>query len=312
MPENVPLVLLKVGTALLVATVVLGLVGQPRSRTHAARAGAPLAVTTHATTTAPPPPHAPPAPVALSWSSAGGLIVHTDQLDPTLAGELARANGFGWVAVQIADGENQTPLVANWITRFRAASGLPVCGWSVLRGNPEADAQLAATLLEQNQLDFYIADAEQEYGLTNGAERSLANARRSTDFITAFRVLEPTMPAALSSFCQADEHDLDWQAWAAAGFAFLPEAYVDQLGPDGTPAACVAAARQWFPTSSIHPVLGIFTGTYSTPAPTDYAALLAQAGTIGFSLFPFENADSDTLASYGNAIHAATVAQPPP
>ena len=311
-PENVPLVLLKVGTALLVVTVIIGLVGLPRPRTHAARAAPPLANPTRAATTTAPPPPATPAPVSLSWRSAGGLIVHTDQLDPTLAGELARANGFGWVAVQIADGETQTPLVANWISRFRAASGLPVGGWSVLRGNPDAEARLAATLLVQNQLDFYIADAEQEYGLTNGVQQSVAHAHRSSEFITAFRALEPAMPAALSSFCRADEHDVDWGAWSAAGFAFLPQAYVDQLGPDGTPAECVTAAERWFPPSSIHPALGIFTGPYPTPAPTDYAALLAEAGTTGFSLFPFENADSATLAAYGNAIRTATIAQPAP
>ena len=61
-----------------------------------------------------------------------------------------------------------------------------------------------------------------------------------------------------------------------------------------------------------YPVLGVFAGTYPTPAPADYAAQLAQAGTTGFSLFPFENADSPTLAAYGNTIRAGTVAQPAP
>jgi hypothetical protein len=284
----------QLGTALLVVTVIIGFAGLPRQRAPAANP--PL----QPRTTAP----VKPAPVAMSWRSAGGLIVHTDVVDPTLAGKLARADGFGWVAVQIADGETPTPLVANWIARFRAASGLPVGGWSVLRGRPDADARLAASLLVQNELDFYIANAEQEY--------SLANVDRSERFISAFRALEPTMPAALTSFCRPDQNDLDWGAWAAAGFAFLPQAYVDQLGPDGTPPACVTAAERWFSASAIHPILGIFAGAYATPAPADYAAQLVQARTTGFSLFPFENADSSTLAAYGNAIRAATIAQPAP
>lgn len=247
----------------------------------------------------------------MSWESAGGLIVHADQLDPVVAAEQARANGFGWIALQIADGETALPPPANWIARFRAVSGIPVGGWSVLRDDPTADAHLAASLLAQDGLDFFIADAEQEYAYTNGSERSLERSQRSGEFIAAFRTLESTMPAALASYCRADENDVDWKAWAAAGFAFLPEAYVDQLGAVGTPAACTTVAAQWFPRTSIHPVLGIFAGPAPTPAPAEYAAQLAQAGTTGFSLFPFENADSTALAAYGALIKGGTIAHAP-
>jgi hypothetical protein len=247
----------------------------------------------------------------MSWQSAGGLIVHADQLDPVVAAEEARANGFGWIALQIADGETALPAPANWVARFRAVSGIPVGGWSVLRDHPAAEARLAATLLGRDHLDFYIADAEQEYAYTNGPEHSLAHQHRSGEFIAAFRALVPAMPAALTSFCQTEENDLDWQSWAAAGFAFLPQAYADQLGAEGTPTACVTAAAQWFPRSSIHPVLGIFAGPSPTPTPAEYAAQLAQAGTTGFSLFPFENADSTALAAYGAAIQAGTIAHAP-
>src|SRR5262249_58558149 len=118
--------------------------------------------------------------------------------------------------------------------------------------------------------------------------------------------------AALVSYCWPDRNDVDWKAWAGAGFAFLPEAYVDQLGPDGTPAACTTAAAHWFPRSSIHPVLGVFPGQYPTPTPAEYAAQLAQAGTTGFSLFPFENADATSLAAYAPAIPARTIPPPAP
>jgi len=306
---TLPIRLVQLGTALLVLTVIIGFASLPRTPSRAATAAPPAVASV--TTTAAPPPAPPPPRLVMSWQSAGGLIVHPDQLDPVVAAEEARAGGLGWIALQIADGETALPSPANWVARFRAVSGIPVGGWSVLRDDPAAEANLAATLLGQDQLDFYVADAEQEYAATNGVEHSLAHAHRSGEFIAAFRALEPTMPAALASFCRPDEHDLDWQAWATAGFAFLPEAYVDQLGADGTPTACTTAAEKWFPRSAIHPVLGIFAGPYPTPAPAEYAAQLAQAGTTGFSLFPFENADSNALAAYAAAIEAGTIARAP-
>lgn len=319
MRGNIPIRLYQLGTALLVVTVMVGFATLPGSRTHAATGVPPPA----ATTTAPPPasptpppappaPPPPPAPIAMSWNSAGGLIVHPEAIDPVVAADEARANGFGWIAVQIADGETALASPSDWVARLRAVSGIPVGGWSVLRDHPDAEAQLAATLLGQDHLDFYIADAEREYGYTEGAAHSLAHQQRSREFVAAFRALEPTMPAALTSYCRPDEHDLDWGAWAAAGFAFLPQAYVDQLGTDGAPAACVAAAAPWFPRSSVHPLLGLFTGAYPTPTPAEYAGLLAQAGTTGFSLFPLEYADSPTFAGYGAAILSGTVAHAPP
>ena len=315
---NFPIRLYQLGTALLVATVIIGFATLPDSRSRDATAAVPPPTTTAAPSSPPPPtttaaqPVPTSVPVAMSWSSAGGLIVHPDQIDPVLAADEVRADGFGWIAVQIADGETVLPSPSDWLARFRAASGVPVGGWSVLRDHPEAEAQLAATLLAQDHLDFYIADAEQEYGFTSGTEHSLAHKQRSGEFVAAFRAFEPTMSAALTSYCRPDEHDLDWAAWAAAGFAFLPQAYVDQLGADGTPAVCSTAARQWFPRSSIHPVLGVFPGAIPTPTPAEYAVLLGQAGTTGFSLFPFEDGDAATLAAFVTAIRAATIAHPAP
>jgi hypothetical protein len=209
---NFPIRLYQLGTALLVVTVIIGFATLSDSHSRDATAAVPPPATT---TAAQPVPAS--APVAMSWSSAGGLIVHPNQIDPVLAADEVRADGFGWIAVQIADGETALPSPSDWLARFRAASGVPVGGWSVLRDHPEAEAQLAATLLAQDHLDFYIADAEQEYGFTSGTEHSLAHKHRSGEFVAAFRDLEPTMSAALTSYCRPDEHDLDWAAWAAAG-----------------------------------------------------------------------------------------------
>jgi hypothetical protein len=317
------------GTALLVAVVVVAVLTTrgggpptvaPPPATTTAPATAPAttaaAPTTVPTTTAPPTTAptttAPPAPVAMSWERAGGLVWHASEIDPTVLGQEMRGAGFGWVALFLADGLQQDVPPPSWIERFRAASGLPVGGWTVLRTDPVGEAQLAASLVDQDGLDFYVADAEEEYGYTDGSTQSSARYRRSQEFVRAFRAAEPALPAGLSSYCRPDEHDLDWSAWAKAGFVFLPQAYVSQLGAEGDPAVCVRAAARWFPPAAVHPTLGIFPGPSPLPDPGAYAQLLVPAGTVGFSLFPAENA-RDVYPDYGSAIeqlHVATPLQP--
>jgi hypothetical protein len=321
------------GTALLVAVVVVALLttggGSPPPRVApptvpattapppATTAPAPTTTTTTTTTAPPttaPTTTAPPAPVPMSWQNAGGLVWHTSEVDPTVLGEAVRAAGFGWIAVFLADGSAQEPPPPDWIQRFRAASGgLPVGGWSVLRTDPAGEAQLAASLVAQDGLDFYIADAEQEYGYTDGTTQSGERYGRSQQFVRAFRAAEPTLPAGLSSFCRPDRHDLDWAAWAEAGFVFLPQAYVSQDGGDDDPQVCVRAAAKWFPPADVHPTLGLFAGSTPTPDPPTYAQMLAAAGTVGFSLFPAEDATGAGLwPDYGAAIRTLHVATPVP
>jgi len=314
LPNDLPLVLLAFGTAILVGVVVAWFVvlagttaAAPVPATAVAATGTTAAAATStvaaaavtaATTTA-------PSPVAMSWQAAGGIVVHTDAIDPTLLGQEMRDAGFGWVAVLLPDGQRPVPLSPAWIERFRAASGLPAGGWSVLRDRPVADARLAAQLLAQNGLDFYIADAEQEYGYTEGTQHSSQHFARSKQFVDAFRSAEPSIPAALSSYCRPDQHDLGWAAWAPAGFAFLPQAYVNDVGPAVAPAACVAGAASVFPRSAIHPTVGIWSGTVP---PQDYGQMLAAAGTTGFSLYTAENIN-DTWKAWGQEIHNLRIAR---
>jgi hypothetical protein len=243
----------------------------------------------------------------MSWRAAGGLVWHIGSIDPTGLGERMRAAGFGWVAVFLADGLERGPDVRSWVERFRRASGLPVGGWSVLRGDPVGEARLAADLVAVGGLDFYVADAEREYGLTNDGVRDPARYARSAAFTAAFRLAEPDLPAGLASYCRPDQNDLDWQAWADAGFAFLPQAYVNQHGPQLAPAACAAAAAPFFPRSAVHPTVGVYGGPY---APVDYAGLLADAGTTGFSLYPAEATEIDWPA-YAHAIATLRIARAP-
>jgi len=199
------------------------------------------------------------------------------------------------------------PLAApppGWAERFEAASGLPVGGWSVLGDAPGEDAAAVAQVLRSRGLSFYIADAEAPY---NG------RPDRSQAFVQAFRVLEPTLPAALSSFCDAD--GLGLGAWAKAGFDFLPQAYVNDFGSSVAPRACVRAAARFFPPSRVHPTVACYGGRQGYIPPAQFAQLLAQGGTKGFSVFPAETLvrpeDWQAYAQAIGSLHIAATVPPP-
>jgi hypothetical protein len=247
------------------------------------------------TTTAPPPP---PKPIPMSFENAGGIIVHTDDVDPVWLGQQLHAAGFGWVAVDLAPDD---PPDLGWIERFEQASGLAVGGWSVLGDDPTADVAYAVSEIHQNGLSFYIADAEAPYQ---------ADPARSQQFVDAFRAAEPNLPAALSSLCDASGIGLG--AWANGGFDFLPQAYVNDFGSGVDPAVCVRAAAPWFPASRVHPTVGSYHGQRGWFAPGRYVPLLAAAGTTGFSVYPAETAmTAQGWQTYGTAIAQRHIAARP-
>ena len=228
----------------------------------------------------------------MSWNNAGGMVVHTSDVDPTWLGQQMRSAGFGWVAIYLGSTGNAAPIDTGWVARFIQTSGLPVGGWTVLAGYPHSDAGFAATQLKRNGLSFYIADAEASYQAKSGL---------SQQFVSRFRQLEPSMTAGLSSFCNAQGIGL--QPWAAGGFAFLPQAYVNDFGQGVSPSACVQAATAYFPLSSIHPTVGSYHGQRGWVSVQQYSRLLAQAGTTGFSVYPAETAMyADDWKAYGQAI----------
>jgi hypothetical protein len=219
----------------------------------------------------------------MSWDAAGGLVVHPSDIDPAQLGTEMRDAGFGWLAVDLEHFD------ADWVSRFRIASGLPVGGWSVLGDDPQADAATAARAVRDNALAFYIADAEAPYGYTQyGNLQSPASFARSKAFVTAFRAAQPSLPAAVSSYCRADQHDIDWSTWANAGFDFLPQAYVNDFGTRVSPAACARGAAQWFPLARVHPTIGSYSGVHGFVEPARWIALLRAAKTTGFSIYPAE------------------------
>jgi hypothetical protein len=299
-----PLFLL--GGALLVAAGVLGVVlrhGQkhaappPPPATTAATTTTQTTPPPQPTTTAPPPP--PPAPsVPMSFSNAGAFVVHTHDVDPTWLGQQLREAGFGWVAVFLGTTGQDAPPDPDWVTRFIDASGLPVGGWTVLAGYPAADAGFAVRQLKKYGLTFYVADAEASYQGKEGASQA---------FVSRFRALEPTMTAALSSLCDASGIGL--APWAQAGFAFLPQAYVNDFGDNVAPATCVHAASAYFPLSSIHPTVGSYHGQKGWVGAQTYVQLLAAAGTTGFSVYNAEtNMTAQSWQAYGQAIRSRHIA----
>ena len=83
-----------------------------------------------------------------SWRGAGAFVWHETDVSPESLGFQLRENGFSWVAVRIHDGLAADPVEGDWVRRFRAASGLRVGGWGVLRAEPEREADLAHRLLD--------------------------------------------------------------------------------------------------------------------------------------------------------------------
>jgi hypothetical protein len=298
-----PRILLAAGGVLLfVAAVLAAVVHGTASTTTDTRAAPPVHITTAQRTPTPPPP--PPPPVAMSWQAAGALVVHPSSVDPAQLGREMRDAGFGWVAVDLAS------LDSGWIARLRAASGLAVGGWSVLGADPQVDATDAAELVKQYGLAFYIADAEQPYGYTDGTTKSTTRFARSHAFVTTFRAAEPGLPAAVTSYCRADRHDLDWSAWASAGFDFLPQAYVNDFGSAVSPRVCVNAAAKWFPPTRVHPTIGSYSGLRGIVSPSRWVALLRAAHASGFSIYPAEAGMSpENWRAYGTEL--AGLAQRP-
>lgn len=222
-------------------------------------------------------------------AGAGAFVWHEGDIDPDSFARTLLASGFDWAAVHLHEGLVEDPIEGDWIARYRRAGGPPLGGWGVLRTEPEAEAQLAQRLVAAQGLAFYIANAEAEYAYAYSGVDDASDERRgrSLRFVQAFRALLPELPAALSSFCRAG--DLDLIAWRDGGFAFLPQAYVNDFGRGVSPAECVRAALPIFGPGRVHPTIGSYPSRYPV-SPESYARMLARDGADGFSVYLAETA----------------------
>ncbi len=247
----------------------------------------------------------------ISWAGAGAFVWHENDIAPESLGLQLRENGFSWVAVLIHDGVDADPIESDWVTRFRASSGLRVGGWGVLRTQPEQEAELAHRLLADYSLDFYIANPESEYKFSSDDGPSEERYGRSHRFVESFRQLRPEMPAAISSYCRADTQDIDWLAWNRSGFVFMPQAYVNDFGEAASPAACAEGAADFFPAHAVHPTVGVYAGQ-EEPSPMRYAELLDKAETVGFSVYLAETRMRvEQWSTFGEAVVELAIARRP-
>lgn len=200
------------------------------------------------------------------------------------------ANHFTWIAFHVNNGLVQDDIPLDWLDVFRA-HGIAVGGWGYEDGKPTIEAVLADLAVRRYGLDFFIADAESQYEQT----KKLHGWKRSEVFVATFRSLEPTLPAALTTYGAATTPfvlPIDYASWRNAGFDLLPQAYYNQFPTAYRPDMTVAhSLRAGWPLDRVHPVLGV----YRKYAAANYVPLLAGLGTRGFSVFL---ADQATAADY--------------
>ena len=230
-------------------------------------------------------------PSAIPFDGAGVFVDNPGNLPGPwgLAVQLEQ-NHFDWVAFHVTNGLNQIELDPMWIDVFRE-HGISVGGWGFEEEHPLIDAVLADLAVRTYGLDFYIADAEAPYLQT----KKVHGWKRSKTFVDVFRSLQPTLPAALTTYGAAAPGyvmPLDYASWRNAGFELLPQAYYNQFPLVYRPDMTVAhSLRAGWTLDQVHPVIGVYR---KYPA-ANYVPLLEAAGTHGFSVFL---GDQATAADY--------------
>ena len=247
----------------------------------------------------------PPISQEALWQGAGVIVNDATAFPGTRAAMLA-ARQFRWVALKVDDGlkapqANLDLLQQGWAAAFRS-QGIYVCGWGVGQTQPGEEANVAADIVDRYKLDCYITDVEAPYlGGAYGGDPG-----RSQVFATAFREREPELPAAFTTLGAAAAPwvlPLDYKSWADENWDLLPEAYMS-ITSDYCPKCTVDhAERAGFPTDKVHPMIGIgWTQGQRRYGGDEYAELLEDAGTTGFSVFLGETTSDTDFAALGQAI----------
>lgn len=260
------------------------------------------------------------APEATSlWEGAGVFVHIAGDISAALLARTLRENGFSWVAVMTHHGlelHNEDALERGWLKELRAA-GLRVGGWGYNQTEPEAEAALAAELVERFGLDFHIANAELEYkcsgddGLCSGAiDPAAERFGRSGRFVRAFRAVLPELPAAVSTYGRVDLANLDWAAWRAGGFHLLPQSYLNERHMDDPVLSAGGAVQERWALSAVHPTIGAYDGQAGEILIDEYVARLEEAGTTGFSVYLAHHIADEEYEELGEAIETRGIAEP--
>ncbi len=214
-----------------------------------------------------------------------------------LADELEK-NHFTWVALHVHNGLNELAGNDQWIEVLHE-HGLKVGGWGYEEEHPVISAVLADLAVKHYHLDFYIADAEAPYTST----KKIKGWKRSQQFVDTFRWLEPTLPAAMTTYGAAIAPwvlPIDFAAWRNGGFDLLPQAYYNQFPKVYRPDMTVAhAERAGWPLDRVHPVIGVYR---KYPA-SNYVPLLQAAGATGFSVWIGDQATAADYEALGVLTH---------
>jgi len=235
-----------------------------------------------------------------SLFAGAGVFVDNEGNFPgpwALADELAR-DGFSWIALKAMDGWVTEDVDTQWIQAFRER-GFLVGGWGALETHPLIDAVLANLQIQRYGFDFYIADAERSY------ESNQRGGWRSASFVSVFRQLQPTLPAALVTFGAAPAPrvlPIDYASWRNAGFELLPEAYYNQFPLYRPDLTVQHAIRAGWTADHVHPVIGVY---HKYPA-SNYVPLLANDGATGFSVFLADQATAADFQALAGLAHAAS------
>lgn len=275
--------------------------------------------------------------MATVWQLAGGMPVNIDH-DAKLLARALRSAGFGTIFPQAFDGatrRHHPAELSRYLDAYRAERFS--CGiWGQLRGEPEAEAELAHRVIGEVSARFAVFAAELEHKYTADDGRACGECfARGHRFIRRFRQLRPKFPIGLSSYGRFDQADIHYAAWLNEGNArALPQAYENEQGPSWAPALCFSGAidvKQ--PHNPMrHPITGAtilgFPKSYvhvtiAKPDPDDaykltivdwiqrLRAAKAKGHPLGFSCYEIENYTAMEIAELGRAIRQYSLAALP-
>jgi hypothetical protein len=215
------------------------------------------------------------------WVYQSGLVKVPP--NPTDVAALAVRHGLTWLSAQAFAGAQV--LDEDWLQKMRQATTkaglrLGVHGYiGRPQPRPEAEAETVSDAIRLAQADFVIVDAEIEY--------EKAPSGTSKRFVARYRQLRPQFKSYFSSFGRPSLHgDLDWKAWAGAGFAGMPQAYQNLNPALLQPRSCVDDWAQFFVRSDLRPTLGCFSEDGHGHLPTaQLVASVRAVPTLPFNVY---------------------------
>jgi hypothetical protein len=242
------------------------------------------------------------APAGFSWRMAGAVVLWSDPL--TASAATLRADHFSYLGQYAVNGcaNNQAPYscaangcnyvgnpsaelapsyqaLADWVKMYQQ-QGLYAGAWGVTYDAPEAEAHCMAEIANALRgehgvtLDFWIVDAEKSYE-THKAEGYTQRFVDTFDGTIAFPLAKAEAPE-----CHID---IDFSTWASHGYAIQSQSYWNAYGVN--PSYCLSWVTEHGVPAAQNQVMLDGYATGGAHAPAEYAADIASAGGVGFSIW---------------------------